>query len=156
MNWKALVHNPKIALLPEVMYHNRINPLSITHEPSQKHLIGYPAMYDLLRETLQRLGHYHGKWKHLFLHKKLEQLRMVYCNLSSNQRVEYLRIIKDRTGQDEQKYLLQKNNLKRHVKVFYFALLGSRFAAVENAVYMALRRTETVFRKLRDQWRRSM
>jgi glycosyltransferase involved in cell wall biosynthesis len=153
MNWKALVQNPKITLLPEVMYHNRINPLSIMHEPSQKHLMGYPAMYDLLKEMLLKLDRYHDQWKRLFLHKKLETFRVVYCNLPTNRRVEYLRLVKDRFGLDEQEYLLQKNKIKRCVKVFYFALLGSRFAAIENAVYIALRQTEIVFRKFRNKWK---
>jgi glycosyltransferase involved in cell wall biosynthesis len=159
MNWKALVHNPKVALLPEAMYHNRINLSSLSHDPSRKYQLGYPAMYDLLKETLQKLGHYHGQWKRLFLNEKLVRLRMAYMayiSLPPNRKKEYqgyIQMLKDQLGQDEQEYLSQKNRLKHHIKVFHFALLGSRFAAVENATIIALRRTVAIFRKLRNKWR---
>ncbi|MDR0335640.1 MAG: glycosyltransferase, partial [Planctomycetaceae bacterium] len=155
MTWKALVHNPKMFLLPEVMYHYRINPFSISHEPSQKYIAEYPAAYDLIGKMLKETGHYHGEWKTLFLYKKLTKLRSGYCNLPSDRRKEYLRAVKQQINQDEQEYLLQNNKLKRHVKIFYFALLGSRLAAIENTVYIALRRFEIVFRKFRNQWRRN-
>jgi hypothetical protein len=153
INWKAQVHHPKLALLPEIMYHYRINPLSIWSEPSKKYITGYPATSDLIKEMLQKTGNYHGVWKHLFLNKKLERFRMFYSRLPINRREEYLRMVKDRFGQDEQEYLLQKNKLKRYVKVFYFALQGSRFAIAENAVYVTLHRVGIVLQKFRDQWR---
>jgi hypothetical protein len=63
-------------------------------------------------------------------------------------------MVKDRFGQDEQEYLLQKNKLKRRVRVFYLALQGSRFAVAENAVYIALYRIGITLQRFRDKWRR--
>jgi glycosyltransferase involved in cell wall biosynthesis len=153
MQWKTLIHNPKMALLPEVMYHYRKYPLSTLNEPSKKYLMGLTITYDLIKATLQETGNYHDEWKDIFLYRKLWHLRAVYCHLPTYRQKEYLQMVKDRIGQDEQEYLSQKNELKRHVKVFYFALLGSRFAAVENAVYITLRKIEITFRKFRDQWK---
>jgi glycosyltransferase involved in cell wall biosynthesis len=155
VQWKTLLCNPKIALLPEVMYHYRNNPLSFMHEPSQKYVMGVPVLYDLIKAMLQEIGHYHSKWKHLFLNQKLIHLRAVYCHVPAYLQKEYLRMVKDRIGSDDREYLSQKNELKRQVKVFYFALLGSRFAAVENAVYITLRNAENMFRKFRNQWKRA-
>jgi glycosyltransferase involved in cell wall biosynthesis len=153
MNWKALIHRPKLALLPEIMYHYRINPSSAWHEPSQKYIMGYPATADLIKEMLQETDNYCGVWKRLFLNKKLERFRMFYSRLPINRRQEYLRTVKNQLGPDEQEYLIQKNRLKRYVKVFYRALQGSRFAAVENIVYVTLHRIGIVLQKFRDQWR---
>jgi hypothetical protein len=151
MSWQTVVLNPKIALLPEIMYHWRLHSLSTGNEPTKKYLMGIPATYNLIKNMLLKTGHYHGVWKNRFLHQKLCGLYRHYKLLPAYRRVEYLRMVKDLLDQDEQEYLLQKNNLKRRVRVFYFALLGLRFAAIENAVYMALRRTGTFFRKLRSK-----
>ncbi|MDR1270729.1 MAG: glycosyltransferase family 2 protein [Planctomycetaceae bacterium] len=153
MQWKTLIHCPKIALLPEVMYHYRKYPLSTLNEPSKKYLMGFVATYDLIKDVLQKSGNYHGEWKQLFLRRKLWHLRAVYSHLPISRQKEYLHMVKDRIGSDEQEYLSQKNKLNRQVKVFYFALQGSRFAAVENAVYITLRKIEITFRKFRDQWK---
>jgi glycosyltransferase involved in cell wall biosynthesis len=153
MQWKTLIHNPKMALLPEIMYHYRIYSLSTLKEPSKKNLMGLVATYDLIKEMLQETDNYHDEWKDIFLYRKLWHLRTVYSHLPTYRQKEYLRMVKDRIGSDEQEYLSQKNELKRHVKVFYFALLGSRFAAVENAVYITLRKIEITFRTFRDKWK---
>jgi glycosyltransferase involved in cell wall biosynthesis len=154
MNWKSLVHNPKLALLSEVMYHYRSNPLSAINELSQKYVMGYPATSDLIKEMLQENGNYHGVWKCLFLYEKLERLSKFYVRLPSNRREEYLRTVKDRFGQDEQEYLFQQNKLKRRTKVFYFALQGSHLAIAENAIYITLYRVGIILQRFRDQWRR--
>jgi glycosyltransferase involved in cell wall biosynthesis len=153
MHWKALVHHPKMALLPEMMYHHRRYPLATNNEPSKKYAMGLPATYNLIKEMLQETNNYHGEWKRLFLYRKLWHFRATYSHLPEYRRTEFLRMIKEQVNQDEQEYLLHKNGLKRHVRVFYYALLGSHFAAIENMVYFALRKTEFVFRKFRDQWK---
>jgi glycosyltransferase involved in cell wall biosynthesis len=154
MSWKSLVHNPKLALLSEVTYHYRSNPLSAINELSQKYVMGYPATSDIIKKMLLETDNYHGIWKRLFLCEKLERLSKFYVRLPPNRRKEYLRMVKDRFGQDEQEYLLQKNKLKRHVRVFYLALQGSRFAIAENAVYIALYRVGIILQRFRDKWRR--
>ncbi|MDR3197633.1 MAG: glycosyltransferase, partial [Planctomycetaceae bacterium] len=151
MNWKTLVHHPKIALLPKVMYHHRNYSLSTSHEPSKKYLMGVPATLDLIKEMLLETGNYHGMWKRLFLQHKILNFRATYSHLPVYRQAEFLRSVKDRIGWNEQEYLLQKNKLKRHVRVFYYSLMGSRFAAVENTFYIALRKTEILFRKYRDK-----
>jgi hypothetical protein len=153
MSWQTLVHNTKIALLPKIMYHYRFNPLSVCNEPTSKYVMGIPTTFDLIKEMLRETGNYHGNWKRLFLHEKLRHLCVVYNDLPTYRRAEYLRMVKDRLGQDEQEYLLQKNSLKRRVKVFYYALQGSHFAVVESTVHIALRKAEIVFRKFRDKWK---
>ncbi|MDR2755433.1 MAG: glycosyltransferase [Planctomycetaceae bacterium] len=155
MSWQTVIHNPKMALLPEIMYHNRINLLSIMNEPSKKYLLGLPATYDLIKETLLKTGNYHSTLKNVFLERKLSSLHWAYTQLPAYRRAEYLRRVKDQIGQDEQEYLSQKNKFKRSVKVFYYALRGSRFAAAENTVRLVLRKVETSFRKFRDQWKRA-
>ncbi|MDR1141195.1 MAG: glycosyltransferase [Planctomycetaceae bacterium] len=152
MQWKTLIHNPKMALLPKVMYHYRKHSLSTMNEPSQNYVMGVPVLYDLIKTMLQETGNYRDKWKQLFLYRKLWHLRAVYSHLPTYRQKEYLHTIKDRIGSEEQEYLSQKSKLNRQAKVFYFALLGSRFAAVENAIYITLRKTEILFRKFRDQW----
>ncbi|MDR2757022.1 MAG: glycosyltransferase family 2 protein [Planctomycetaceae bacterium] len=155
MTWQTIIHKPKMALLPEVMYHWRFNLLSITAEPSKKYILGIPATYDLIKEMLLKTGNYHGTLKTAFLHEKLRLLCWAYNQLPAYRQIEYLRMVKERIGPDEQEYLFQKNSLKRRIKVFYFALLGSRFAAVENEIRIAIRKVETTFRKFRDQWKRA-
>ncbi|MDR2441537.1 MAG: glycosyltransferase family 2 protein [Planctomycetaceae bacterium] len=155
MSWQTIIHNPKMALLPEVMYHWRSNPQSASREPSKKYFMGLPITYDLIKEMLVKTGNYYGKWKQLFLYQKLWALRAVYSHLPRYQQMEFLRMVRNRIGQDEQEYLSQKNNLKHYIKVFYFALQGSHFAAAENAVHLTLRKAEITFRKFRDQWKKA-
>ncbi|MDR2754839.1 MAG: glycosyltransferase family 2 protein [Planctomycetaceae bacterium] len=154
MHWKALVHRPKMAMLPEIMYHNRRYPLSTNSEPSKKYSMGLPATYNLIKEMLLETGNYHGEWKGLFLYRKLWHLRATYSHLPAYRRAEFLNMVKEQFGQDEQEYLSQKNKLKRPIRIFYRAILGSHFAAIENSVYFALRKAEFIFRKFRDQWKR--
>jgi glycosyltransferase involved in cell wall biosynthesis len=155
MQWKSLVHNPKAALLPEVMYHFRINPLSASSEPSKKYEMGLPATYELIREMLRETGNYRDQWKHLFLNQKLEDIRTVYTILPKYRQKEYLRMVKDTFGYDEQEYLSQNKKLKRRVKVFYAALQGSLLAAAEHSVLVALRKADTIFRMIRNKWRQT-
>ncbi|MDR2757023.1 MAG: glycosyltransferase family 2 protein [Planctomycetaceae bacterium] len=155
ITWQTIIHNPKMALLPEVMYHWRFYSLSTSSEPSKKYIWGLPATYDLIKKMLLKTGNYHSTLKTVFLKRKLSSLHWVYAQLPAYRQAEYLRMVKERIGQDEQEYLSQKNKLKRSVKVFYYALLGSRFAAVENTVRIALRKAEIIFRKFRDQWERT-
>ncbi|MDR3197973.1 MAG: glycosyltransferase, partial [Planctomycetaceae bacterium] len=155
MNWKALVHHPKIALLPKVMYHYRKYSSSTLHEPSKKYLMGVPATYDLIKEMLLETGNYHGIWKQLFLYHKLWSLRSAYYPLPTYRQAEYLRMVKAQIGRDELEYLTQENKLNRSVRAFYNSLQGSRFAAVENTVYITLRNAEILFRKFRDKLKRA-
>ncbi|MDR1141197.1 MAG: glycosyltransferase [Planctomycetaceae bacterium] len=154
MQWKTLIHNPKMALLPEIMYHYRKYPLSTSNEPTKKYLMGFVATYDLIKEMLQETGNYHDEWKDIFLYRKLWHLRAIYSDLPTYRQKEYLHMVKDRIGSDEQEYLSQKNELKRRIRVFYYALQGYYFASIENAVRLALRRVEITFRTFRDQWKR--
>jgi glycosyltransferase involved in cell wall biosynthesis len=155
MHWKTLVHHPKMALLPEVMYHYRRYPLSTNNEPSKKYGMGLPATYIRIKEMLQETGNYHEEWKRLFLYRKLWHFRATYSHLPVHRQAEFLHMVKEQFNQDEQEYLQHKNGLKRSIKVFYYALLGSRFAVAENVIYFALRRIEFVFRIFRDQWKRA-
>jgi hypothetical protein len=154
MQWKTLIHHPKMALLPEIMYHYRKNPLSALNEPTKEYSTWFVATYDLIKAMLQETGNYQGEWKQLFLYRKLWQLRATYCDLPAYRRKEYLRMVKDRIGSDEQEYLSQKNELKRRIRVFYYALQGYYFASIENAVRLALRRVEITFRTFCNKWKR--
>ncbi|MDR0705440.1 MAG: glycosyltransferase family 2 protein [Planctomycetaceae bacterium] len=153
MQWKALIHNPQSVLLPKVMYHFRINPLSASSEPSKKYEMGLPATYELIRKMLRETGNYRDQWKRLFLNQKLEDIRTVYTILPKYRRKEYLRMVKEQFGHDEQEYLSQNKKLKRRVKVFYSALQGSRLAAAEHSVLVALRKADTVLRMIRNKFR---
>jgi hypothetical protein len=138
-------------LLPEVLYHYRIHPSSAMHEPSKKYLMGKPATFDLIKKILLETGNYHGEWERLFLYSKLTSFHKSYFILPKNQKTEYLRLVKDSLGTDEQEYLLHKNNLKRRVRVFYDSLLGARLAVAENTVYNILLNCENAFRMCRNK-----
>ncbi|GHT43732.1 hypothetical protein FACS189443_7280 [Planctomycetales bacterium] len=139
VQWKALLCRPRLALLPEMMYHYRVNLTSTMRGTENKAAWDLPKIYDLIKKMLIETDNYHGEWKEIFLQKKLKALRAPYVHVASHRKAEYLRMVREAIGQDETEYLIHNKTLKRQIAVFYRALLGSRCAAIENAAWLTLR-----------------
>jgi glycosyltransferase involved in cell wall biosynthesis len=141
-HWKAVILNPKLAVVPEKLYWYRINPSSITEESTRKNLWSIPEVYKQIKDFLINEGKYEGDWKNIYLRQKLQALYSASFGVPHEQRLKMIEVVKGHYGNDECEFLKYPNDLSWHAKDFYKMLDGSRIATMKNSINHVIRETK--------------
>jgi glycosyltransferase involved in cell wall biosynthesis len=147
VHWKALLRNPKLAILSQKMYWYRARSQSITEEASKRVLLDVIPIYEMIKEILKQENQYSGEWKNIYLNQKLCLFYSSYFNIAHAQRYMMEQMIRKCYGADEHEFIDKNNNLPWHIKDFYYALDNSTAATIRNIMWLILRYIKQKLRK---------
>jgi hypothetical protein len=127
----------RISLLPERLYYYRQHRCATTHRKDRS-LADLILVYDEVEDFLVESGLY-DQYHDLFLQRQLQAFCGVYDNVQPAQRSEVMKMIGDRLGDDEWRYVDGTSQLPRRVLDFYAAMRGSNVAKIRRALRMSAR-----------------
>jgi glycosyltransferase involved in cell wall biosynthesis len=146
VHWKAVIQNPKLAVLKEHLYWYRVRDNSITANMTEKLFKDLLYVYEYIKEILFAEKKYCGEWKEIFLETKLRSMVSRYHDVPKAEQPTMLVEIRASIGEDERNYLNGSHNLPWYVTDFYNALDGSKIAKIKCMVNFVLRSTRQTFR----------
>jgi glycosyltransferase involved in cell wall biosynthesis len=146
VHWKALLQNPKITVVQKNFYWYRMRSDSITASYHDRTFFDTFLCYDLIKEILLQERKYKGKWKDLFIIRKLSDIHYRYCTITEQHKHVMFEKIRDTFSTDEKQYL-EKGKLGPVVTAFFQTLNGSRLAQAKYKSYLTLSKIKQKFSK---------
>ena len=129
-NWKGCILARRIAILDEILYHNRRSrPGSYQTSLGQSHFVIVDTMNEIgtwLRES----GNYE-EYRNIFLSSKLDNFRRKYIALPNQYRPAFRELVLNALSEEDRHFL--RSSCKRKVQAFYRML--ERQGLVETAMF---------------------
>lgn len=138
-HWKALIRQPKLTVLPEILYRYRRNPSSITRTVSARRFFDIVECYERIETVLREEERYADPWKIPFLRNKLVDLCVRYFDTPRCFRDAMQEKIRSAYGKDEKHYLENDCPDLPVVRAFYGMLDGSVRSKLKYLSLRALR-----------------
>lgn len=152
VHWKALTNVRRLSVLPEKLYHYRTRSGSLTHGRNKAYK-DVVKVFEVIRRDMLESGRYRGEWKRRFLEHKLWTQYSMFHGTAREYQDSLIREIRETLGEEERKFLHEKNSLPWHVRDFYDALAGRPIAKIKNAFNRRMRACSPVLRRCRTLFR---
>lgn len=138
VHWQIVVLAKRIAILPERLYHYRVQASATTQRTDWK-IVDRIVVLDLVREFLDS-HHILETYQDLFLRLQLESYCTVHDSIDAPHRSRVKALIEDRLENDHWKYLASSKPLPWRVRAFYQAIGGSILANFKRTLWLCSRR----------------
>ena len=145
---RALLLNPRIALVPEKLYQCRASADSITRNNDSERTFDIFPVTERVKGILVDANQFKGEWKRRFLQWKLAYVYNRLMFVSERLKPRMLEMTKAMLGDDEREFLAQSPHVGRVARQFYRSLLGYPMADVQYWTYKFLCRTRTTVVKI--------
>lgn len=137
VHWKLITQIDKISILPERLSFYRQQPSATTHKKDWR-LADLALVMDLVRDYLVDHGLY-GTYKNVFLLKQLELLRGIVDGIDRSLKPKAMLLVKQRLGDDQWRYILEKGPLRWQTRDFYLGIRGSVYARMRRSLWLFAR-----------------
>lgn len=120
VHWKALLQNPRMAVVPEKLYWYRYNPMSLSRDGNNTRMFDIIHCYDYIKEICRNASTLPPRAKETFLMEKLSSIYHWYDNVSFAHKARMRELIKATVNDDEKAYFSDmRQPLHPVVRAFY-------------------------------------
>ena len=147
VNWRAITLADKISIIPELLYHYRCNPHSISQTFGDHSLDAIP-IYNMIRDYLIESGFY-SDYRNIFIARKLKVWCRQYQCIPASIKPGFITAIRDSLTEDDRNFFrgASKQILPTSVRLFYEMIDGGHTAALSYHLMQAAKLPEQLVRR---------
>jgi glycosyltransferase involved in cell wall biosynthesis len=137
VHWKFVTLAKRIAILPERLYHYRVQP-SATTQRSDWRLSEWITVLDFVREFLIS-RHFYETYRDLFLKSQMECFCTVYDYIDSAHKGKIMTLIEERLNSEHWDYVDSQKPLHWRTRDFFRVISGSTIAKIRRDLWFFAR-----------------
>jgi len=137
VHWQFVILANKISILPERLYHYRVQP-SATTQRTDWAISNRIIVFDFVREFLVS-RHFYENYRDLFLKTQMESFCRVYDYIDVVHKEKLMTLIEDRLSSEHWDYVSSNKPLPWRVRAFYQAMRGFALAKIRLVLWSLAR-----------------
>jgi len=152
VNWMAVTQADRIAVLPELLYHYRCTPNSVT-QTTGVYFMHQILAYEKIRKYLLESGYY-TDYRDKFISQKLRVLYENYVHLPTSMKPKFATMIRESLSADDREFYrtAPKELMPKTTRLFYEMIEGGPMEAMNYHVSQAVRPIVQMPERLLRTW----